>query len=64
VEFKGYEGKNRIGAEAVRCLLEPDPAIRFAEEIELALAWPPLSLWCRAAGAIVADTLRLKLGAE
>ena len=60
-EFKVCEGGNRLGAEAAKTLLEPDPAIRFAQRIQSELASPNLFPWCRAAWIIAADTVRMKL---
>jgi hypothetical protein len=60
-EFKVCEGGNRVGAEAAKTLLEPDPAIRFAQRIQSELASPNLFPWCRAAWIIAADTVRMKL---
>jgi len=60
-EFKNSEGDNRLGAEAVRALLDPDPAVRFALEIESTLVSTRWSSWFRAARTVVADTIHLKM---
>jgi hypothetical protein len=60
-EFKSLRTPNRAGLAAVHDLLTPDPAVRFAQRIEVELVAGAFLFRCRAAHIVATDTLRLKL---